>query len=152
MATPFPHPAPLVLLLVDDSEADVILTWEALREARAYCQLHVVNDGLQALEFLHQENGYADVPRPHALLLDVHLPRKDGLEVLQDIKADPDLKDLHVFLLLGSAWEEEHLRARRAEASGYLVKPLGVRALDAALQRAGGLKLHHSLTPVEYHR
>ncbi len=147
MTTPFQRPPPLVLLLVDDSDADVILTWESLREARAYCQLHVVNDGLQALEFLRRGSDYQDVPRPDVLLLDVHLPCKDGLEVLQDVRADPELRDLPVFLLLGSPWEEEHLRAHRAEASGYLVKPLEVLTLGAALHRAVGLRLHHSLTP-----
>ena len=102
---------PIELLLVEDSEPDVRLTMEALREAKVKNRLWVVEDGVEALEFLRRENRYSDAPRPDLILLDLNLPRKDGREVLREIKNDDSLKRIPVVILTTSRSEEDVLRA-----------------------------------------
>jgi two-component system, chemotaxis family, response regulator Rcp1 len=115
---------PIELLLVEDSEPDVRLTKEALREAKVKNRLWVVDDGVEALEFLRRQGRFADVPRPDIILLDLNLPRKDGRQVLEEIKADESLKRIPVVILTTSKNEEDVLRAYNLYANCYITKPV----------------------------
>jgi chemotaxis family two-component system response regulator Rcp1 len=115
---------PIELLLVEDSEPDVRLTIEALREAKVKNRLWVVEDGVEAMDFLRRHGRHADAPRPDLILLDLNLPRKDGRLVLQEIKADESLKRIPVVVLTTSKSEEDVLRAYDLHANCYITKPV----------------------------
>ena len=112
------------LLLVEDSEPDVRLTIEALREAKVKNRLWVVAAGVEALEFLRRQGRYTDAPRPDLILLDLNLPRKDGRQVLKEIKDDDSLKRIPVVVLTTSKNEEDVLRAYNLHANCYITKPV----------------------------
>jgi two-component system, chemotaxis family, response regulator Rcp1 len=112
------------ILLVEDNPGDVILTREALREGKIANNLHVVEDGEQAMAFLRREGPYAEVPRPDVVLLDLNLPRKDGREVLAEVKSDPKLKHIPVVILTTSRNEEDVMNTYGLHANCYLVKPV----------------------------
>jgi two-component system, chemotaxis family, response regulator Rcp1 len=112
------------LLLVEDSEPDVRLTMEALREAKVRNRLWVVEDGVEAIEFLKRQGKYADAPRPDLILLDLNLPRKDGRQVLKEIKSDISLRRTPVVILTTSKSEEDVLRAYDLHANCYITKPV----------------------------
>jgi two-component system, chemotaxis family, response regulator Rcp1 len=112
------------LLLVEESEPDVRLTREALCEAKVKNRLWVVDDGVEALDFLRRQGKYSDVPRPDLILLDLNLPRKDGRQVLQEIKNDEMLKRIPVVILTTSKSEEDVLRAYNLHANCYITKPV----------------------------
>jgi two-component system, chemotaxis family, response regulator Rcp1 len=115
---------PIELLLVEDSEPDVRLTIEAIREAKVKNRLWVVEDGVEALAFLRREGRHADAPRPDLILLDLNLPRKDGRQVLKEIKTDDSLKRIPVVILTTSKSEEDVLRAYDLHANCYITKPV----------------------------
>ena len=115
---------PIEVLLVEDNPADVRLTREALKEEKFYSNLHVVSDGVEAMAFLRREGEYANAPRPDLILLDLNLPRKDGRQVLQEIKADPDLKVIPVVVLTISKAEEDILRSYQLHANCFISKPV----------------------------
>jgi two-component system, chemotaxis family, response regulator Rcp1 len=115
---------PIELLLVEDSEPDVRLTMEALREAKVKNRLWVVEDGVEAMAFLRQQDGHAEAPRPDIILLDLNLPRMDGREVLRQIKNDDSLKRIPVVVLTTSKSEEDVLRAYDLHANCYITKPV----------------------------
>ncbi|HEX5163846.1 MAG TPA: response regulator [Thermomicrobiales bacterium] len=115
---------PIDILLVEDSPADVDLTREALEDAKVRNNLHVVGDGVDALAFLRREDPYSDAPRPDLILLDLNLPRKDGREVLAEIKADPALLRIPVVILTTSAAEQDILRSYDLHANCYVTKPV----------------------------
>ena len=115
---------PIELLLVEDSEPDVRLTMEALKEAKVKNRLWVVEDGVEAMAFLRQQDGHVDAPRPDLILLDLNLPRKDGREVLREIKNDESLKRIPVVILTTSRSEEDVLRAYDLHANCYITKPV----------------------------
>ena len=115
---------PIELLLVEDSEPDVRLTIEALREAKVKNRLWVVEDGVEAIDFLRRQGKHADAPRPDLILLDLNLPRKDGRQVLKEIKADDSLKRIPVVILTTSKSEEDVLRAYNLHANCYITKPV----------------------------
>jgi two-component system, chemotaxis family, response regulator Rcp1 len=115
---------PIELLLVEDSEPDVRLTMEALKEAKVKNRLWVVEDGVEAMAFLRQQDGHADVPRPDLILLDLNLPRMDGREVLRQIKSDESLRRIPVVILTTSRSEEDVLRAYDLHANCYITKPV----------------------------
>ena len=115
---------PIELLLVEDSEPDVRLTIEALREAKVKNRLWVVEDGVEALDFLRRQGRHADAPRPDLILLDLNLPRKDGRQVLKEIKSDDSLKRIPVVVLTTSKSEEDVLRAYNLHANCYITKPV----------------------------
>ncbi len=115
---------PIEILMVEDNPGDVRLTLEALKEDKVYHHLHVVGDGVEAIAFLHQEGKYADAPRPDLILLDLNLPKKDGREVLAEIKADPGLKSIPVVVLTSSQAEEDIIRSYNLYANCYVTKPV----------------------------
>ena len=120
------HPAKkkLSILLVEDSPDDVDLTFEALKEAGVELNTHVVENGVDALAFLQKEGKYADAPRPSLILLDLNLPRKDGREVLAEIKATPSLCQIPVIVLTTSSAEEDIQYAHAHHANCYIRKPI----------------------------
>lgn len=115
---------PMEILLVEDNPGDVRLTKEALKEGKVYSNLHAVKDGVEAMEFLRREGRFRGVPRPDIILLDLNLPRKDGREVLQEIKSDGDLKRIPVVVLTTSKAEEDVLRTYNLHANCYVTKPV----------------------------
>jgi chemotaxis family two-component system response regulator Rcp1 len=115
---------PIDILLVEDNPGDVRLTIEALKEDKLQNNLHVVKDGIEALTFLRQEGEYADAPRPDLILLDLNLPKKDGREVLEEIKADERLKRIPVVILTTSQAEEDILKTYGLHANCYITKPV----------------------------
>lgn len=115
---------PVDILLVEDNPADVRLTLEALKESRLLTNLHVVGDGVAAMAFLRHEGEYKGAPRPDLILLDLNLPRKDGREVLADVKNDPDLKRIPVAVLTTSQAEEDVVRSYDLHANCYVTKPV----------------------------
>lgn len=112
------------ILLVEDSPGDVGLTKEALRESKVKNSLNVVSDGIEALAFLRKQGRYAGAPRPDLILLDLNLPRKDGREVLEEIKNDPRLKAIPVVVLTTSAAEQDIVRSYNLHANSYVTKPV----------------------------
>ena len=118
---------PINILLVEDSAADVRLTREALKEAKIVNILHVVPDGEAALDFLRKQGPHAGSPRPDLILLDLNLPKRDGREVLADIKKDPDLMRIPVVILTTSRAEEDVVRTYNLHANAYVTKPVDLQ-------------------------
>lgn len=112
------------VLLVEDDPGDILMTKEAFEHYKIRNQLHVVTDGEQALQFLRQAGGYASAPRPGLILLDLNLPRRDGLEVLAELKQDPVLRVIPVVILTTSQAEEDILRSYSLHANAYVSKPV----------------------------
>jgi chemotaxis family two-component system response regulator Rcp1 len=112
------------LLLVEDNPGDVRLTQEALKDGKVLNRLHVVMDGVEALAFLRREGKYANAVRPDLILLDLNLPKKDGREVLEEIKSDLDLKRIPVVILTVSKAEEDIIRSYELHANCYITKPV----------------------------
>jgi two-component system, chemotaxis family, response regulator Rcp1 len=117
------------ILLVEDDPDDVLLMSEVLRETRISSGVHVAMDGEEAMEFLHREGQFADAPVPDLVLLDLNLPKKDGRQVLSEIKADPDLRRIPVIVLTTSAAEQDVLHAYDQHVNAYVRKPVGYSAL-----------------------
>ncbi|MBN2620593.1 response regulator [candidate division WOR-3 bacterium] len=114
------------ILLIEDSPGDVRLAKEALRDSKIYNKLHVIEDGVKAIEYLRKKGSYANETRPDLILLDLNLPRKDGREVLAEIKGDDDLKRIPVVILTISTDEEDILKTYNLHANCYISKPLEV--------------------------
>lgn len=112
------------ILLVEDNPGDVRLTQEVLRDGKVNNNLSVVDDGIKALAFLNKESPYLDVPHPDLILLDLNLPRKDGREVLQIIKADRHLRRIPVVILTTSQAEQDIIQAYNLHANCYISKPI----------------------------
>jgi two-component system, chemotaxis family, response regulator Rcp1 len=115
---------PVEILLVEDSPGDVLLTREALRDAKIRLNLQVAADGEEAMALLRREGKYATAPRPDLVLLDLNLPKKDGREVLQEIKADANLAIIPVVILTTSASEVDILRSYQLHANCFVTKPV----------------------------
>ncbi len=115
---------PVHILLIEDNPGDVRLTIEALREAKVRNTLNVASDGEEALRYLHHLGPHRDAPRPDLILLDLNLPRKDGREVLAEIKVDPNLKIIPVVILTTSQAEQDILRSYELRANCYITKPV----------------------------
>ena len=112
------------VLLVEDDPGVVVLIGEAFEHNKVYNRLHVVSDGVQALEFLRGEGEHASAPRPDLVLLDLNLPRKDGREVLAEVKSDPDLRTIPIVVLTTSEAEEDIVRSYDLHANAYVTKPV----------------------------
>jgi CheY-like chemotaxis protein len=115
---------PVEILLVEDNPGDVDLTREALQDAKVRNRLHVVDDGAKAVDFLFKRGAYTDAPRPDIILLDLNLPKKDGRQVLEEIKADPQFAEIPVVILTTSQAEEDILRSYQLHANCYITKPV----------------------------
>ena len=115
---------PIEILLIEDNPGDVRLTKEVLKEGKVRNNLQIVGDGVEAMAFLRRENNYAEAPRPDLILLDLNLPKKDGREVLQEIKADHQLRRIPVVVLTTSAADEDILRSYDLSANCYITKPV----------------------------
>lgn len=125
---------PIEILLVEDNPGDVRLTVEALKEGKVCNNLSVVGDGAEALMFLRREGQYASSPRPDLILLDLNLPKKDGREVLAEIKNDPDLKRVPVVVLTTSEAEKDILNAYELHANCYITKPVELEQFLTVVQ------------------
>jgi CheY-like chemotaxis protein len=122
------------ILLVEDNPGDVRLTREALREGKILNELSVVEDGVEALAFLRREGRYAEAVKPDLILLDLNLPKKDGREVLQEIKGDGALKKIPVVVLTTSAAERDILKAYDLHANCYITKPVDLEQFIRVVQ------------------
>jgi two-component system, chemotaxis family, response regulator Rcp1 len=127
---------PVNILLVEDNPGDVRLTKEALRDAKVYNNIYVVKDGIEAMEFLRKEASFAHVSAPDLILLDLNLPRKDGREVLAEIKNDPKIKRIPVVILTGSKADEDIMKSYDLHANCYVTKPVDLN---------GFIKIMHSI-------
>lgn len=125
---------PAEILLVEDSPTDALLAREALEFSKVANHLHTVTDGVEAMAFLYQEGRYANVPRPDLILLDLNLPKKDGREVLHDIKNSEDLKRIPVVVLTTSRNEADVLQAYGLHANCYIVKPVDFTKFAAVVR------------------
>jgi chemotaxis family two-component system response regulator Rcp1 len=129
------------ILLVEDNPGDVRLTQEAFREGKVANKLSVVNDGVEAMAFLRQENEYASAPRPDIILLDLNLPKKDGREVLAELKQDPNLRRIPVIVLTTSRAEQDVLNAYGMHVNCYLTKPVDLEEFIKLVEGIGGFWL-----------
>ena len=123
------------VLLVEDDPGDVLMTQEAFEDHKIRNNLHVVNDGVQAVQFLRGQGPYADAPRPGLILLDLNLPRMDGREVLAEIKADESLRAIPVVVLTTSEAEEDILRSYNLHANAYVTKPVDFEQFIHVIQQ-----------------
>ena len=115
------------ILLVEDNPGDIRLTREALRDSKMHNRLSVVEDGVEAMRFLRREEEYSDAPRPDIVLLDLNLPRKDGREVLADMKTDPLLRRIPVVVLTTSDDERDIIKSYDLHANCYITKPVDLQ-------------------------
>jgi chemotaxis family two-component system response regulator Rcp1 len=128
---------PIDILLVEDNPGDVRLTIEALKDGKVRNRLNVVGDGVEAMAYLRREGKYADIPRPDVILLDLNLPKKDGREVLAEIKEDEELRRIPVVVLTTSSSEQDILRTYNLHANCYITKPVD---LDQFIQVVRGIE------------
>ncbi|GGW89922.1 response regulator [Alteromonas halophila] len=134
------QPSPITILMADDDEDDRLLTLDALKESRVLNNLYCVEDGIELLEFLRREGKYSnpeDAPRPSLILLDLNMPRKDGREALQELKADPVLRSIPVVILTTSKAEEDMLRGYDLGCASYITKPVDFDGLVELMRTLG---------------
>lgn len=124
----------LDILLVDDNLGDVRLTQVAIRDARIPATLHVVEDGVAALDFLYRRQDFLSAKRPDLILMDLNLPRRNGHEVLAEIKQDPDLKAIPVLILTSSRSHEDVIQAYQLHANCYIIKPIEFPEFDRVIR------------------
>jgi CheY-like chemotaxis protein len=122
------------ILLVEDNAGDYRLTQEALREGKVYNTLHWAKDGVEALDFLRRRGAHGNAPRPDLVLLDLNLPKKDGREVLSEIKSDESLKTIPVVILTTSQAEEDILKSYHLHANCYVTKPVDLEKFIVVVQ------------------
>ncbi len=115
---------PIDILLVEDSPSDAKLTAKTFEKAKVQNRLHIVEDGVEAMDFLRRLGNYQDAPRPDLVLLDLNLPKKDGRKVLAEIKEDPNLQNIPVVVLTTSDSEDDILRSYKLRANCYITKPV----------------------------
>jgi len=127
-------PVPIEILLVEDNPGDARLTQEALRDAKVRNNLHVVLDGVEALAFLRRQGKHAAVPRPGLILLDLNLPKKDGREVLEEIKQDDQLRHIAIVILTTSQAEEDIIESYRLRANAFVTKPVDLEQFLKVVQ------------------
>jgi two-component system, chemotaxis family, response regulator Rcp1 len=128
---------PIEILLVEDNPGDVRLTKEALKDAKVRNNLHVAMDGVEALAFLRKQGRHSSAPRPDLILLDLNLPRKNGREVLEEIKQDSQFQHIPVVILTTSQAEQDVLESYRLRANAYVTKPVD---LDQFLRVVGSIE------------
>ncbi len=133
-----PHPAspphPVQILIVEDNPADARLVREVMRDSKVINEIHWVPDGVEALAYLRRQGKYADAPRPNLIFLDLNMPRKDGREVLHDVKADEELRRIPVVVMTSSQAEEDVARAYDQHANCYVRKPIDFEQFHAVVK------------------
>jgi CheY-like chemotaxis protein len=132
------HTQPVEILMVEDNPRDARLAVEALKDSKVRNNLHHVEDGVTAMRFLYRQAEYAQVPRPDLILLDLNLPRKDGREVLEEIKEDPELKLVPVVVLTTSEAERDLVKTYDMHANAYVVKPIDLDRFVEVVQAIEG--------------
>jgi two-component system, chemotaxis family, response regulator Rcp1 len=125
---------PIHILLVEDNPADADLTRETFETSKLHLKLSVTVDGIQALEFLRRRTGYSRAPRPDLILLDLNLPKKDGREILAEIKADDNLRQIPVVILTSSDAEKDIAQSYALGANCYVTKPVDLKAFQTIVQ------------------
>jgi two-component system, chemotaxis family, response regulator Rcp1 len=143
------HAEPIEVLLVEDSVGDIRLTREAFKDARVHINLHVAADGVEAMAFLKREGPHADAPRPDLILLDLNLPKKDGRQVLKEIKESPTLGIIPVVILTTSASEADILRTYQLHANCYITKPVDLEGFLRVVKSIDSFWL--SVVKLPYH-
>ncbi|MBL1211294.1 response regulator [Geminocystis sp. GBBB08] len=138
------------ILLVEDSFADVILMKNTFNKMKTFTNLHVVKDGIEAINFLHQEEGYEQKPRPDLILLDLNLPRKNGLEVLKEIKLDIRYKRIPVIILSTSENNEDILECYNCHANSYLTKPIDLQGFYDCMEAIDHFWVKLARYPLNY--
>jgi two-component system, chemotaxis family, response regulator Rcp1 len=128
------HAKPIQILLVEDSPSDAKLTLKALTLAKVANQVHHVEDGVEAMDFLKQQGPFSGSPRPDLVLLDLNLPKKDGRQVLEEMKSDPELASIPVVVLTTSKAEEDILRSYKLHANCYITKPVNFERFLEVIQ------------------
>lgn len=128
---------PIEILQVEDNPGDVELTREAMKEWQVTPKLHVVCDGVEALSFVRREGKYSNAPRPDLILLDLNLPKKDGRQVIAELKADPLLKTIPVIVMSTSDADTDITMAYRLGANSYVIKPIGIDSFISTLKGIG---------------
>jgi two-component system response regulator len=123
------------ILLVEDDEGDVLITREAFEIHQIRNALHVVSDGDAALRFVQRRSEYAQAPRPHLVLLDLNLPRRSGMEVLAELKSDPELSVIPVVVLTTSQAQEDIARSYALHANAYVTKPVDADSFMSAIRQ-----------------
>ena len=123
------------VLLVEDDPGDVLLTRDSFEDCHLDLNLHVASDGEEALSFLHRAGEFAGVPRPALILLDLNLPRRGGLEVLAELKADDDLRAIPVVVLTTSQAEADIVRSYELHANAYVIKPIDAAKFADAIKQ-----------------
>ncbi|MCW2503030.1 MAG: Two-component system response regulator [Actinomycetia bacterium] len=126
---------PAEVLLVEDDPGDEMMTREAFEDNKIQNSLHVVRDGLEALDFLYKRGAYENAPTPDLILLDLNLPKYDGRQVLEKVKSDADLAMIPVVVLTTSAAEEDIMRSYKLHANAYVTKPVDLDQFMAAIRR-----------------
>ncbi len=129
-----PSVRPIQILLIEDDLADIKLTKRALENERILNDIHVVRDGVEAMQFLRREEEYENVPRPDLILLDLNMPRKDGRETLHEIKTDPELKTIPVVVMTTSEDESDVSRSYLEHANSYITKPVDMDQFKHVVQ------------------
>jgi CheY-like chemotaxis protein len=122
------------ILLIEDNIGDVELIIAAFNELKAFYNFHIVHDGEEALDFLHKKGSHAGAIRPNLIFLDLNLPRKNGWEILHNIKQDPALKGIPVIVLTSSQDERDIARCYMLHANSYIIKPLGFNEFVSVIQ------------------
>jgi CheY-like chemotaxis protein len=135
MSTTRADGTPIEVLLVEDDPGDVLMTQEAFDEHKVRNRLTVVSDGAEALSYLRREGQYADAVRPDLILLDLNLPRRDGREVLAEVKEDSDLCQIPVVVLTTSAADEDILRSYQLHANAYVTKPVDFESFISVIRQ-----------------
>ncbi len=121
---------PVEILLVEDDPGDIELTRESLKANKITTNLNIVHDGVSAMQYLSQEGAYSDAKRPDLIILDLNLPKKDGLEVLDDLKTDQNLKSIPVVILTTSEADEDIIKSYNLGANCYVTKPIGFKEFE----------------------
>lgn len=142
--TPVPGDPTVTILLVEDNDGDQLLTKKALGRTKLAHDLYVVSDGVHALDFVFQRGEYAHAPRPDLVLLDLNLPRVDGVQVLAELKHDPVLRRIPVIVLTSSAAESDIVTSFTTHANSYMVKPGTPDELAQAMSSLGEFWFTHS--------
>ncbi len=142
-------PTPIDILLVEDNPADVRLTQEVMSGSQVPHRLHVARDGMEAMDFLHRRGRHKGACRPHLVLLDLNMPRKGGLEVLAEAKADPVLRSVPIVVLTTSGEEEDVAAAYSRHANCYVAKPMGLEGFTVALRKIEDFWLSLARLPPE---